>query len=652
MSQFVAQILAQLDTQQAEAKLKALTKNRDIDLKVNLTGDTELKEIKSILNSLSKQKIKLNYDNSEINKTKSDFQILKNLANEISQKKIRLATLDSSKNVNQISELTKQIKDLQSSYDILKSQFGTSLNIKQIGQLEQIFGKTNDKVSELAARTKDLKSVETAISKVEVASSKLSTFKELDSSRFVNATSYNEMITYISNAESAMSRFNKEKSKGEQADFSILTKEMNNVTSATKKAETQYDRLMKSVNRLDAETASNKVLSWLENNNKVYKDKSLSNSIQSIANDLANVTYQGEYDSLMKELENYKSIAQSRGLTGRSWFSDFKQATTHIAQFAGIYGVLQNIVMDVPRQMVQAVKDVDSAMTNLYKVTDATTQKYDEFLSKTGETAKSLGRDISSYIEQTSEWAKLGYDIDQSANLAKVSSMYANVAEVDDKTAVSDLVTVLKAYNMQDTQAIQIGDMLNELGNRYATSAADLGTGLSKMASTMSMSGISLEKALAILTGGVEITQDADALGNAIKVSVLRMRGQKGALEEIGEYADDVESVSKMQTQILNMTKGAVNIMDAADPTSFRDYYDVMKDISEILPTLSETDQANLIETLFGKNRANQGQAILQAFQSGQIQKAYETAMNSQGSMQEEQDRWLQSAEADFCLVA
>ena len=166
------------------------------------------------------------------------------------------------------------------------------------------------------------------------------------------------------------------------------------------------------------------------------------------------------------------------------------------------------------------------------------------------------------------------------------------------------------------------------------------------MASTMSMSNVSLEKSLAILTGGTEITQNAEELGNAIKVSVLRMRGQKGALEDIGENADDIESVSKMQTQILNMTKGAVNIMDSADPTKFRDYYDVMADIAEVLPKLNETDQANLIETLFGKNRANQGQAILQAFQSGQIQKAYQTALNSAGSAQKEQDRWMQSAEA------
>ena len=182
--------------------------------------------------------------------------------------------------------------------------------------------------------------------------------------------------------------------------------------------------------------------------------------------------------------------------------------------------------------------------------------------------------------------------------------------------------------------------------NNYATDSASLGEGLKNMASTMSMSNTSLEKSLAILTGGTEITQNAGELGNAIKVAVLRLHGQKGALEDIGEYADDVESVSKTQTQILNMTKGAVNIMDSADPTSFRDYYDVMSDIAEVLPTLDGTTQADLIETLFGKNRANQGQAILQAFQSGQIQNALKTAQTSEGSAQKEQDRWLESAEA------
>ena len=504
-----------------------MTKNRDIDLKVNLGGDTELKEIKSILNSLSKQKIKLNYDNSEVNKTKSDFQMLKNLANEISQKKIRLATLDSSKNVNQISELTKQIKDLQSSYDILKSQFGTSLNIKQIGQLEQIFGKTNDKVAELAARTKDLKSVETAISKVEVASSKLSTFKELDSSRFVNATSYNEMITYISNAESAMSRFNKEKSKGEQADFSILTKEMNNVTSATKKAETQYDRLMKSVNRLDAETASNKVLSWLENNNKVYKDKSLSNSIQSIANDLANVTYQGEYDSLMKELENYKSIAQSRGLTGRSWFSDFKQAATHIAQFAGIYGVLQNVVMDVPRQMVQAVKDVDSARIELIKVSNASTNELSNYWDEAATSAKKYGATISDVISNTADWSRLGYDLNEAKKLSDATTLLQKVGDnMTQESASQGLISTLKGFSMQADEVNKIVDIANQIANTQPIDTAGLFEGLERSASSMRAANNTLEQTVALITAANSVVQDPQSIGTSLRTISMRIRGK------------------------------------------------------------------------------------------------------------------------------
>lgn len=182
--------------------------------------------------------------------------------------------------------------------------------------------------------------------------------------------------------------------------------------------------------------------------------------------------------------------------------------------------------------------------------------------------------------------------------------------------------------------------------NTYATDAASLGEGLKNVASTMAMSNVDLDKTLSLLVGGGEITQNVGEFANALKVSVLRLRGQKGKLEELGEYADDIESVSKMQTQILNLTKGAVNIMEASDPTKFRDYWDVMRDIAKTLPTLTETDSADLIEILFGKQRANQGMAMLQAFQSGQIEKAYQTSLSSEGSALQEHSRWLDSVQA------
>lgn len=119
----------------------------------------------------------------------------------------------------------------------------------------------------------------------------------------------------------------------------------------------------------------------------------------------------------------------------------------------------------------------------------------------------------------------------------------------------------------------------------------------------------------------------------------------KGSLEELGEEVDeDVESISKMQTHILNLTKGEVNIFD--DNNNFKDYYDILEEISKVIDELSSTERADLLETLFGKNRANQGAAVLQAFQSGQVQKAYDATLNAEGSAQQEQDRWMQSLEA------
>lgn len=119
----------------------------------------------------------------------------------------------------------------------------------------------------------------------------------------------------------------------------------------------------------------------------------------------------------------------------------------------------------------------------------------------------------------------------------------------------------------------------------------------------------------------------------------------KGELEELGEdVSDDVDSISKVQTQILNLTHGAVNIFDAND--EFRDYYEIMEDIADVYDDLSSTEQASLSEILFGKQRGNQGAALINAFQSGQISKALAASQNADGSAEAELDKWNESIEA------
>lgn len=131
--------------------------------------------------------------------------------------------------------------------------------------------------------------------------------------------------------------------------------------------------------------------------------------------------------------------------------------------------------------------------------------------------------------------------------------------------------------------------------------AAQVGEGMTRAASVLEMSGATLEQAAGMITGGGAVTQNFEEFGNALKVSALRIRGMRGQLEELGEEVDEnVVSVSKMQTQILNLTHGKVNIFEA-DGKSFRNIYDIYADIAKIYNDLSDPDRSSLLELLAGR---------------------------------------------------
>ena len=230
-------------------------------------------------------------------------------------------------------------------------------------------------------------------------------------------------------------------------------------------------------------------------------------------------------NQLEKELYDISNAARQAGKLGLSFFDKLKQGMSSFAMWTSATAIVMRAVQ-IGKDMVKNVKEIDTAMTSLYKVTDETGSRYDKFLDSASDKAKELGRSVSSLIEQTAEWAKRGYSLGEAEELAKTSSIYANVGEVDDETAVSDITTAMKAFNIEANESITIVDKLNNLGNKYATSSADLGEGLTKSASALKLAGNDINQSLAMITGGTEITQNASEMGNAIKVMSMRIRGK------------------------------------------------------------------------------------------------------------------------------
>jgi TP901 family phage tail tape measure protein len=393
--------------------------------------------------------------------------------------------------------------------------------------------------------------------------------------------------------------------------------------------------------KLDKITFDNNISSYLKNNTKLSTE--LKNKLIEVQMQISSVDKEG-LNNLKKEFRSITSEAEMLGKTGDNAFTRLRKNAGQFLNYLGSATVIMGTINSV-RTLIDNVYEIDTAMTSLKKVTSEVDSVYSNFLDNAAIKAQSLGMSVSSLITQTAEWAKLGYGVEDASKLAETSSIYANVGEVDDATAVADLVSTMKAFNIEASNSIKIVDSLNNLENKYAVSASGLGEGLKNSASAMALAGNDMYKTLALLTGGGEITQNVGELGNMLKVASLRLSSMKGELEEIGEEYEDIISVNKNQTAIYNLTKGQVNILDEQN-NKLKSTYDILKEVAGAWDDVAELDKSTLLELMFGKQRANQGAAILSAFQSGQIDKALNDAINSDNSAINEQEKWLASLQA------
>ena len=76
------------------------------------------------------------------------------------------------------------------------------------------------------------------------------------------------------------------------------------------------------------------------------------------------------------------------------------------------------------KKMVSAVIDIDTAMTELKKVTDETSAVYAKYLDDASVRAKKLGATIADTVTASADFARLGYTLDEAAQLADAALVY------------------------------------------------------------------------------------------------------------------------------------------------------------------------------------------------------------------------------------
>lgn len=325
-----------------------------------------------------------------------------------------------------------------------------------------------------------------------------------------------------------------------------------------------------------------------------------------------------QINEIKRRFLSLNTIMQQTHQTGSSFFSRLSASILNAnVQFIRMYASWYDWIR-YARYAINTVVELDSALVDLRKTTSMSNAQINEFYYNSNELAKSLGVTTQQIIEQAAEWSRLGYSSKEAATqMAEMSSQFASISPgMDTDTSTSGLISIMKAFDVDVLDAErQILDNINTIGNNFGTSNEQIITGLEKSSAAMRSANNSLEETIALFTAGQEILQDADTMGTALKTISLRIRGYD---EETLELSDEFENLSGV---IANLTKtastpGGISLFADDSKETYKSTYEILKEISDIWDELTDKQQAQLLQKLFGKNRAQAGAAILTNFET------------------------------------
>lgn len=413
---------------------------------------------------------------------------------------------------------------------------------------------------------------------------------------------------------------------------------------SSEKLDNEYKRITNSVRQMNAEMAKDSSVASLHNQVSEFMGKN-GKAVKYYGTDLKDIfnqTVQGaelsnqELTKLKQKFIDVQNTARNAGKLGKTFFQTLREGISSFSYWTSSTFLVMKAIQSV-KSGLGTVKALDTALVDLKKTTTMTNSELEDFYYSSNKVAKQMGVTTEEIINQSSAWSRLGFSSGEAATkMAKFSSQFASISPgMDIDEATTSLVSMMRAYDVEVDDVLDgILSKINDVGNKFGTSNAEIAEGLRKSSAAMAAVGGTIESNIALFTGAQEIVQDASQVGNAIRSIALRVRSYD---EETEEFSEDLANI---KGEVIDLTKVASNndqgisLFTDSSQTEYRDLVDYLGDISDIWDEIDAKSQNELLNKLFGKNRAQVGAAMIKNFD--QIRAAIEVMENSAGSADRE----------------
>lgn len=370
------------------------------------------------------------------------------------------------------------------------------------------------------------------------------------------------------------------------------------------------DESSKALSPTVANTSGNKVVEYMNANSRAVKKYGASlKTLEQQYRSMTTVEEKANYD---KTFANLKSRIDAEGLSGNSWFGELKRATGQIAQFAGVYGMLQNTVMQIPYKAISTVKDYDAAMTNMQMATGISNTQAQELMntySDMGKQLKVTGVDVAT---SATEWMKQGKSIEESNKLAQDSIVLSKIGDLSSDDATRTITAAMKSYDLNESQVMDFVDQISAIDMASATDVGGLADAFNEVAANANQAGISTKQLLSYAAVIGETTQEGmSSVGTSLNAIFSRMGNIK--LSRLKDYQNGGEDLSNVETVLRGV---GISLRDTDG--EFRNFGDVLDETAGRWSEFGTVQQRAVAQAFSGTNHMNDFMVLMQQYSKAQ----------------------------------
>lgn len=208
-----------------------------------------------------------------------------------------------------------------------------------------------------------------------------------------------------------------------------------------------------------------RINTWINNNSTAYRQNQVEiDALLAMLQSESQISA-ASLSQIKKSFEEISLSAQLSGIAGQSFFDILKAGWVKFGGWSIVTKSLMAAVNAI-KGAVNVVIELNTAMTELKKVTDLTAEEYNRFEQTAASVARSVGASIADTINATADFARLGYTVEEATSLAKAALIYKNVGDgiTDVSVATESLISTLKAFGIEASNAMSVVDMFNEVG--------------------------------------------------------------------------------------------------------------------------------------------------------------------------------------------